>query len=300
LKELECDDFTLNIYYVIDTFPGDKRTLHWELPDNFIIILRDTNRGYRAGAINDALSVMKNPDYVAIFDVEHRPAKDYLIKCVSALEKNDAAVSSSGCRFATNKNNVLTKMIAVEYDFFCNLYRFFSRSDSFMSFGGAGVVRGSFLEDEKFNEEATLDDIDLTARAYIKEKVAILADTTMGEQAPTTLRDLYYQRVRWYRGAVETLSKYLAPMVKAPIPFSRKISWFAAHTIQFFPFLLTPVVIAYLGKIKKVSTSALEFVKIFLGGVGYLWFLTACGIVAIVKHLTSSKFEWKPSTRADA
>jgi hypothetical protein len=63
LKELECDIFTLDIYYVIDTFPGDKRTLQWELPDNFTIMLRDTNRGRRAGKINDALDVIKNAGY---------------------------------------------------------------------------------------------------------------------------------------------------------------------------------------------------------------------------------------------
>ena len=72
LKELECDNFTLEVYYVIETFPGDKRTLSWVLPDNFNIMLR-TPRGHKAGALNDFLSVVKNADYVAVFDFDSSP-----------------------------------------------------------------------------------------------------------------------------------------------------------------------------------------------------------------------------------
>ena len=74
LKELECDNFTFEVYYLIDSFPSDKRDLHWELPDNFKIMLR-TPRGHKAGAINDFLRMSENADYVAIFDVDSRPAK---------------------------------------------------------------------------------------------------------------------------------------------------------------------------------------------------------------------------------
>ena len=59
LKELACANFTLDIYYAIETFPGDKRTLYWELPDNFTILLRDAHRGQKAGNINDALNKIR-------------------------------------------------------------------------------------------------------------------------------------------------------------------------------------------------------------------------------------------------
>jgi cellulose synthase/poly-beta-1,6-N-acetylglucosamine synthase-like glycosyltransferase len=303
LKELTCDNFTLDIYYVIETVPGDKRTLHWELPDNFTVMLRDTNRGYRAGKINDALDVIKNAghnaDYVALLDVDHRPAKDYITKCVAALEKNDAAVSSGCFHFVTNKTNALTKVVAMEHEFMDDLYRLLSRFDSFLAFAGTGVIKGTFLDNEKIDEEALLDDVDLTTRAYLKGKIAVLANTTLGDQAPVTFEDLYYQRVRWYRGLLESFSRYLTPMVKAPIPLSRKLSWFFIVIVPFFVYLAAPFGILYLGDIKKLSNSALEFVKIFLGSVAYMWLMTAFGIVAMVKHSTSKQFEWVPSVRSD-
>jgi cellulose synthase/poly-beta-1,6-N-acetylglucosamine synthase-like glycosyltransferase len=298
-KELKCNNFKLDIYYVIETFPGDKRTLHWELPDNFNVILRNHNRGRRAGAVNDVLREIKNADYVALFDVDNRPADDYIIKCVAALEENNAAISSGGCRFVNNKSNVLTKVISIEYSFLCDMYHRLSRSDSFLTFQGAGVVKGSFLRDEKFDEEVSCDDVDLIARAYLKGGVAVLAKTTMGEQAPSTLKDLYTQRVRWYKADVENINKYLIPMFKAPVPFTRKITWFLVMTVPFLGFLLAPIVILYLGKIKNLSNGPLEFVKIFFGSIGHTWLMTVCGIAAILKHSTSSKFEWGPSIRSD-
>jgi cellulose synthase/poly-beta-1,6-N-acetylglucosamine synthase-like glycosyltransferase len=301
LKELTCDNFTLDIYYVIETFPGDKRTLHWELPDNFTIMLK-TPRGRRAGNINDALDVIKNAghnaDYVAIFDVDYRPAKDYIIKCVAALEKNDTAVSSGCWHFVTNKTNALTKVIAVEYTFFHGLYQFFSHSEGFITIQGAGVLKGSVLDDEKFDEEASLDSVDLMTRMYLKGKITVLADTTMGDQAPTTLTDLYHQRVRWYRGLLESFSKYLTPMVKAPIPLSRKLSWLLFLLAPFFAFS-TPIAVLYLGDIKKLSNGPLEFAKIFIGSIAYMWLMTAFGIVANIKHSTSKQFEWVPSVRSE-
>jgi cellulose synthase/poly-beta-1,6-N-acetylglucosamine synthase-like glycosyltransferase len=300
LKELACDNFTLNICYAIETFPGDKRTLHLELPDNFTILLRDTHRGNRAGNINAALNKIKNaghnPDYVAIFDVDLRPAKDYLIKCIAALEENDDAVFSGWFHFATNKPNTLTKVIAIEHTLMHDLYRLLSHFDSFLILFGV-VVKGSFFTDEKFDEHALLDDFDLTTRAYLKGKVAVLANTTMGGQVPTTFRDFYHQRVRWYGGVLESLAKYLIPMAKAPIPFSRKLSWLFLATGPLWVYLETPLFFSYLGDMKKLSNGPLEFVKIFVGSMAYPLLLTACAIVAITK--ISKQFEWKPSIRSE-
>ena len=298
-KGLKCNKFKLEICYVVDISRGDKRKLHWELPDNFNVILRNHNRGRRAGAVNDVLREIKNADYIALFDVDNRPADDYIIKCVAALEENNAAICSGGCRFVNNKSNVLTKVISIEYSFLCDIYHHLSRSDSFLTFQGGGVVKGSFLGDEKFDEETSTEDFDLVNRMYLKGGVAVLAKTTLGEQAPTTLKDLYHQRVRWYRGSVESFAKYLTPMFKAPIPFSRKISWFLVITVPFLGFLLAPIVVLYLGKIKNLSDGPLEFVKIFFGSIGHTWLMTVCGIVAILKHSTSSEFEWEPSIRSD-
>ncbi len=299
LKELECDNFTVEVYYVIDSLPGDKRDLHWELPDNFKILLRNTNRGRRAGAINDCLSVVKDADYVAIFDVDCRPATDYIVKCVAALEEYDSAVLSQGYRVINNMSNVLTKTASLESNFLYELNQFLSRSHNFFAFMGPMVVKGSFLESETFNEGVTDEVFDMLVRMYIKGKVAVLANTTMGEQAPTTLRDLYHQRVRWSRGMVESFSRYLIPMMNAPIPFMRKMSWLSIIVFSTAQFLFFPAVLLRVDKILKLSDGPLEFVKLLAGGIGYSCLMTICGFVAMTQHVTSSKSERRPLIRSD-
>ncbi|HYA60591.1 MAG TPA: glycosyltransferase family 2 protein [Candidatus Acidoferrum sp.] len=298
-KELECDTFTFEVHYVIDSFPGDKRDLQWQLPDNFKIMLRNTNRGRRAGAINDFLKEIKDADYVAIFDVDCRPAKDYIVKCVAALEADDSAVLSQGCRVINNMSNVLTKNASLESNFLCELNQFLSRSHNFLAFMGPMVVRGSFLERETFNEEVIDEVFDMLTRMYLKGEVAVLAKTTMGEQAPITLKDLYHQRVRWSRGMVESFSRYFIPMVKAPIPFTRKMSWLSIIIFSTSQFLFSPVVLLRLDKILELSDGPLEFIKLLVGGIGYSCLMTICGFVAISQHITSSKSKRRPLTRSD-
>lgn len=305
LKELEHDDFSLEVYYIIDTFPGDTRDLHWELPDNFKVMLRTNGRGYRAGKINDFLKMIEDADYpadyVAIIDVDCRPAKDFIPKCIAALEENDSAIFSSGYRFVNNKSNILTKLIAMEWVFGYALLRP-SVPEDFRNLDGVGVLKGSLLKGERFDEKATCDDIDFLIRMYLKGKIAVLAETSFEDQAPSTLGELYHQRVRWYRALTESISKYFVPMVHAPVPFTGKMSCLFAVVGWFFAPFLSPVGLPWfltnLNK-KKLSGGPLESVKLLFGGVGYTWLITIIGIVAIIQHLTSSKFEWIPVSRCD-
>ena len=304
LQELEHGDFSLEVYYIIDTFPGDTRELHWELPDNFKVVLRTNGRGYRAGKINDFLTMIENADYtadyVAIIDVDCRPAKDFIPKCVAALEKNDSAIFSSGCRLVNNKSTLLTKLTAMEWGFGFDALLSTAGPEDFRNLDGVGVLKGSLLKGERFDERATSDDIDFLIRMYLKGKVAVLAETSFGDQVPTTLRDFYHQRVRWCRAQAESFSKYLIPMVHAPVPFTGKMSWLLEVVGSFFaPFLSLIALPWFLTSLnrKKLSGGPLESVKLLVGGVGYTWLMTIIGIVAIMQYLTSSKFEWRSTTR---
>jgi len=305
LKELECDNFNLEVYYLIDTFPGDKRTLSWVLPNNFSMSLR-TPRGHKAGALNDFLKMIEDADYpadyVAIIDVDCRPAKDFIPKCIAALEKNDSAIFSSGCRLVNNKSNTLTKLIAIEWGLVYDVLLRTSGPEDFRNLDGVGVLKGSLLKGERFDEKATCDDTDFLTRMYLKGKVAVLAETSFEDQVPSTLGEFYHQRVRWCRALAEGLSKYFIPMVNAPAPFKGKISWlFEALGLFFAPFLSLIALPWFLASRngEKLSDSSFESVKLLFGGVGYTWLMTIIGIIAIIQYSASSKFEWRSTSRCD-
>ncbi len=299
LTALDCTGLDFRAYYIIDGNGADYTSLHQLFPPHFRMVVRTENRGRRAGAINDALSVLEDADFVALFDVDSRPDKDFIIKCVRALREDDA-VLASGCRYITNKENTLSKIVAIEYDFFCDVYRLFDWSKGFMQFNGAiGLSKANFLCNAVFNERSSCEDLDMSQRIYLAGDHVTLAKTRVGEQAPIRVHDLYKQRVRWFRGALEGIQKYFTPILEARISFLKKASWFGSLVVPFFSYLLIPFVPRYLGAAREESSDLKELTKITFGLFGYTCLMTVCGAVAVGQHLTARKCEWDAVARSE-
>ncbi|MEI7826700.1 MAG: glycosyltransferase family 2 protein [Euryarchaeota archaeon] len=300
LSDLDCNGLDFEAYYVIDTGGKDYDVLCRLLPPHFHIVFRNDNRGRRAGAINDVLNVIGGADYIALFDVDSRPNTNFLTECVRELSATSDGVLASGCRIVTNKVNTLTKIISVEYKFFCDIYRLCSWSRGFTQFNGAiGVSKATFLQSRGFDERCSCEDFDLSQQIYLSGNFALLANTKVGEQAPTSIQDLYNQRVRWFRGAVEGFRKYLAPMLTTSAPILVKITWLCSVMVPFFSFLLAPMVPIYLRAIMAESDTLSESLEILFGLVGYMCLMTLCGVIAVGQHLVSRKSEWTGITRSE-
>jgi cellulose synthase/poly-beta-1,6-N-acetylglucosamine synthase-like glycosyltransferase len=300
LGALDCTGLDFEAYYVIDSSGKDYSSLFELLPPHFHIVIRNGHRGRRAGAINDILNMTEGADFVALFDVDSRPNADFLEECVRELTATSDGVLASGCRYVTNKVNTLTKIVSIEYKFFCDIYRFFRWSRGFIQFNGMiGVSKAPFVRTTGFDERCSCEDLDISEKIYLSGNRALLATTKIGEQAPTSIQDLYNQRVRWFRGAVEGFRKYLGPMFTARIPISVKATWLGALTIPFFSYLFAPFVPIYSRAIMAESDSISESFKILLGLAGYGCLMTLCGIVAVGQHLASRKCEWAGVARSE-
>ncbi|MGZ4863340.1 MAG: glycosyltransferase family 2 protein [Halobacteriota archaeon] len=300
LNNLDFSKLDFEAYYVFDSGGEDHKALYHLLPPHFHIVIRNDNRGRRAGAINDALEVIEDADYIALFDVDSRPNSDFLTECVRALTEASDGVLASGCRFVTNKENTLTKIISIEYKFFCDIYRFGRWSGGFTQFNGLiGVSKAAFLRSTVFDERCACEDIDVSQQIYLSGSSALLVNSKVGEQAATSIQDLYNQRVRWFRGGFEGLRKYGAQMFRAGVPIVVKITWFCSLTIPFFSYLLAPFAPLYLRAIKAESDSLSEILRVLVGVIGYTYLMTLCGAVAIGQHFTSRKSDWAAATRSE-
>lgn len=304
ILNLEKEDLDVRIIYVLDIRDetDDRLKFLEEMP--VTVIARTNNRGRRAGAINDALAYTEISEYIALFDVDSRPDRNFLIRCTDALRSNQDAIIASGARFITNEDeNLITMTIAAEYCFFSDIYRIFNKFDGFNQFNGMiGVLNRELMEKHRLNRlngSASCEDLDFTQKAYISGLVGLFTpDTMVGEQAPSSIGDLFNQRVRWLSGAYQGLRTYHVSFITSKIPISRKLAWLLALSLPFVAFIATPLVPLYGLRLWRRYHARRAIIQTF-GLIGHLWLIMLCGIVALSKQLSGSHVEWKESGRSE-
>ncbi len=290
LKSLDYDDFKLKIVYVVDK----NRDLADKIRRTDIeVLFRNDSRGKRAGAINHALRYLKRfkPDYIAIFDVDSRPEKNFIVECVQALENCKNCYIASSKRYINNGVNLVAETVEAEY----YVINYLLSKSGFKQFNGLiGVLRGDLLMKEMLNEDAIAEDADFATRMHIKGYKAKLVETTkLYEQAPMKWRDLYNQRKRWYYGGLQ-LWKYWRFTKNSDTRF--KVSWLLSLTLTyiiaiFIPFLLLSpfLLLYYYRSFKKLRVAFGLFLHLLL--------LQFASIEAIASFIMRRGVEWKKIER---
>ncbi len=295
LLSLDYDDFEFKIVYVVDkNNPKDERGK--KLRELSVDVLeRNTTRGKRAGAINDALDYLKDfrPDYIAIFDVDSRPERNFIVKCVEALNRDKKAYIASSRRYISNPINLVSQTVEAEY----YLINFLLRKSKFKQFNGLiGVLRAEYLLKYRLNEDAITEDADFATRMHCMGYKAILVDeTSVYEQAPLSWRDLISQRKRWYYGGLQ-LWKYWK-RVKATKNCGFILSWISALTLTYAIALLIPFLILA-PPLLLYKFRSLKKVLVTFGLLIHAVLLQYSAICAIAKYIKGRGIEWSPIKRA--
>ena len=305
LRQLEKMDIDLKIIYIVDCHEGPVMRTHFLESEHIEHIIRTDTRGRRAGAINDGLESIRkrdgmiDADYITLFDVDSRPDPDFLLKCIHIFENDPDAAITSGVRYITNQESGwVAKTIAAEYSFFEDVYLLYEKFDGFKQFNGLiGVIDARIFDDTQLNEQVYCEDLEFTQRIYIKGKKPVLAKTRVGEQAPTSIKDLYNQRVRWLSGALDGLIDNILLFPAAHISINLKAAWFISLTLPFAAFILTPFIPVYSIRLWLKGHDGI-FYKI-PGLIFHVWLISLCGVVAISNRLFKKKTGWKDCSRCD-
>ncbi len=290
LKSLDYNDFEVRIVYVVDK---NLRIAEILKKHNVKVLFRENSKGKRAGAINHALKYLKKfkPDYIAIFDVDSRPEKNFIIECVNALENCENCYIASSKRYINNGINIVSETIEAEY----RLINFLLSKSGFKQFNGLiGVLKGDILMKEMLNENAITEDADFATRMHIKGYRAKFVKTTkIYEQAPITWKDLYDQRKRWYFGGLQ-LWKYWRLVRNSEKKF--RISWLLSLTLTYITSVFTPLLILAPFIILSYYKSLRKF-KVFLGLTIHVFLLQIAAIDALTSFITKRSVEWKKIKR---
>jgi cellulose synthase/poly-beta-1,6-N-acetylglucosamine synthase-like glycosyltransferase len=155
---------------------------------------RAHRRDYKAGALADALG-QTSSDYIAIFDVDYRPGRDFLAKTMRSLTAApEAAFVQARLDYRNRDRNALTRAQAIQLD-------------SYFAYEQAGRVWAGIPT--PFNgtgavwrrTQSLLEDMDISLRAFAKGWIGVhLMTVPVAGELPDTLGALVSQRRRWATG----------------------------------------------------------------------------------------------------
>ncbi len=292
ITALDYQNLIAKIVYAVDVNSESDERIKLLKKESVEVFPRQ-RRGKRAGAINDALIYLADfkPDYVALFDVDSRPARNFITCCVDALENDTRAYIASSRRYISNPVNLVSRTIQAEY----YVLNFLLKLSAFKQFNGLiGVLRASFLYKHKLNEDAITEDADYATRMHARGYKAILVGTTrIYEQSPVRWRDLLSQRKRWYYGGLQ-LWRYWDDVKRSK---NKKFicSWVTALTMTYCIIFLLPFVIVspfiILLHSPKISPA------VSAGLILYILALQYAAIAAIFFFVRGRSVEWKSMKR---
>ncbi len=291
LKSLDFGGFEHTLLYVFDGEPGDAR-VRLLRAEGAEVLARNSRRGKRAGAINDGVRFLRRfrPDFVAIFDVDSRPERDFVRRCVEKL--GSGVYISSTIRRVCNPVSLISMAVELEY----RLIGFLLRVSGFRQFNGLiGVLNFRYLERYGLNEDALTEDADFATRMHAIGLKAGLSEGHVSEQAPVTLSDFYSQRKRWYYGGLE-LWKYLDDvLMSGNVGFVT--SWIFALTLTYFPLLYLPFVLLSLPALLALYGAG--GLRVYAGMLAYTLTLQMASFSAMFNFFRGDGVEWRAMKRVE-
>ncbi|MGB0523131.1 MAG: cellulose synthase family protein [Flammeovirgaceae bacterium] len=204
-----------------------KKVEEWQAKGIDIQHVRRGNRkGFKAGALQYGLSICKG-EFVAIFDADFLPEKDFLLKTIPHFCDAQTGVVQTCWGHINEDYSLLTKLQAFGLNAHFTIEQTGRHQGGhFLNFNGtAGIWRKQTIEDAGgWHSDTITEDLDLSYRAQLKGwKINYLEDIVAPAELPAAMNAFKSQQFRWTKGAAETLKKHFFNVLRANIPFGTKI-----------------------------------------------------------------------------
>lgn len=204
-------------------------------------VRRSDRSGFKAGALEAGLALCNSP-YIAVFDADFVPPRDWLRRAMAAmLAHPDAAFVQTRIEWGNGATNWLTRAqrlmqdahFAVEQDVRAR------RGVPFQFNGTGGIWRRAAVEEAGgWSHDTLSEDLDLVLRIHLKgwKGVFLMEPHVVGE-LPQKLDDFAVQQSRWSKGFIQVARKLLPEVWRSPWSDEAK----AATTIALMQQLIFPV-----------------------------------------------------------
>ncbi|WP_372920019.1 cellulose synthase family protein [Salegentibacter sp.] len=202
---------------------------------------RESRTGFKAGALKEGLKIAKG-DFIAIFDSDFLPKKDWLLQTVPYFKDPEIGVVQTRWSHINRDYSWLTKIQAFALDFHFILEQTGRNfGHHFINFNGtAGIWRKECILDAgNWSGDTLTEDLDLSYRAQLKKwKFKYLEDVETPAELPVAISAAKSQQFRWNKGAAENFRKnYLHLLKDNSASFSTKFHGFF-HLLNSSMFLI--------------------------------------------------------------
>jgi cellulose synthase/poly-beta-1,6-N-acetylglucosamine synthase-like glycosyltransferase len=197
---------------------------------------RADRTGYKAGALEAALKVARG-EFVAIFDADFVPPRDFLMRTVGYFQNPKVALVQARWGHINQGYSLLTKIQAILLDgHFVLEHGGRNRAGCFFNFNGtAGVWRRTAIDDAGGWQHDTLtEDLDLSYRAQLRGwQFLFLPDLVTPAEVPVEMNAFKSQQHRWAKGSIQTCLKVLPAILASDLPRKVKVEAFFHLTANF-------------------------------------------------------------------
>jgi cellulose synthase (UDP-forming) len=220
-KSISYDNF--GIFLLDDSTNNEihKRLVKLAATYDIRYIHRENRRGYKAGAINDAINIIENDTkYLLILDVDHCPKPNILNEILPYLEYDHKLAYVQTPQYFTNetKDNLAIAYSFQQHIFHKHYCRGSDVNDSVFMCGTNVVIRLDHLKAiGGLNEMSLTEDLATSFIFHLKGYKSLYLDKVYAEGMPPLSLSAYFaQQKRWAYGTVTNLKIVLKTFLEHP------------------------------------------------------------------------------------
>jgi cellulose synthase/poly-beta-1,6-N-acetylglucosamine synthase-like glycosyltransferase len=206
----------------------DEAAEHWRARGIDVKVLRRLDRsGYKAGALAHGLE-STDSDYVAIFDADFLPPRDFLKRALPVLLAGEKLAFVQTRWGHTNRDHsLLTTLQSLSIDGHFTIEQFARwKAGYFFNFNGTAGIwrRQALLEAGGWQTETLTEDLDVSYRAFLEGwRGAYLGDLESPAELPVSFDAYRRQQHRWARGSLECARKHIPSIWRSDLPWWHKM-----------------------------------------------------------------------------
>ena len=211
-------------------------------PQPILFLHREDRHGYKAGALDAGLHTARG-EFVAIFDADFVPPRDWLMKVIHHFAEPSVGMVQTRWTHLNRNYSFLTQVEAILLDgHFVLEHGGRSRAGVFFNFNGtAGMWRRRVIgEAGGWQHDTLTEDTDLSYRAQlIGWKFKYLQDVECPAELPIEMTAFKTQQARWAKGLIQTGMKIMPRVLKSDAPLHIKLeAWYHLTANISYPLMI--------------------------------------------------------------